>query len=559
MKREYDVFLSHNHKNKPWVTEFFEFLKSQGLSVFFDEESIEYGENIVTAIGYGIESSRRIILIITPDSLASPWVALESSTAIYSDPDSRQKKILPVILEEVKESEIGYSIRLLKKANLLEPGMREKTVRKIASQLGIDNADEIEIPRSLIDHDYFINRQLYKHKLESIMERGGAWKLDTVQKVVSDYRMNLGFEQKDIKDIELEILGTTLETRISTIKSFTQSTSNHESIDDPISEKVEKAMEELRKRLEKAKGKTFTFLLVGKSGAGKSSTINSLMEADVAPTNDFDPCTTTVDIHETKLNGATVRVIDTPGLCDDLEEVGNDSEYIDLIRQKITFPIDVVLYVTRLDESRVGASERRGLRVVTEAFGESFWEKAVIVFTRSDKVSQLRFEEYLRERTKRIRMALSRFGLTDKVLQELPSVAVDNTDIEKINPDGQKWIKNFYLVVLDRAEDTSKYTLILSTSHVLEKRGISPLEVVGKIAGKTAAVGATAAQSAYIGSILAHLLGVGATTTGTVVGATGSVVLTGTFLFSNPIGWAVVIGSAAAGGGLAYNFVRQWK
>ena len=168
-----------------------------------------------------------------------------------------------------------------------------------------------------------------------------------------------------------------------------------------LSEEVKAVVEELQKRLEQAKGKTFTFLLIGRTGVGKSSTINSLIGANVAPVGDFDPCTADVTVHETNLHGAIVRVIDTPGLCDDLEEVGNDAKYIELMREKIPGAIDAVLFVSRLDDTRVDASEKRGLRLITEAFGEPFWKKSVIVFTQSDKVPDERFEEYVCERTTR--------------------------------------------------------------------------------------------------------------------------------------------------------------
>jgi tRNA U34 5-carboxymethylaminomethyl modifying GTPase MnmE/TrmE len=319
-----------------------------------------------------------------------------------------------------------------------------------------------------------------------------------------------------------------------------------------LSEEVKAVVEELKERLNKAKGKTFTFLLIGRTGVGKSSTLNSLMGAEVAPVNDFDPCTTNVDIHETDLHGAIVRVIDTPGLCD-TEGSDNDTQYIELVRQKIPYAVDAILFVSRLNEPRVDASEQRGLRLITEAFGELFWKKAVIVFTCSDMVPVSRFEEYLDERTKRIRAALLKLQLSNDTVREIPSVAVDNTNLEKINPNGQTWIQQLYLAVLDRAEDSSKDVFVLSTSHMLEKIGVAPLDVMEKLS-----VGVVALNSGMMGSVLAYLLGVGATSIGTVMGPHGAV-LTGTLLISNPIGWAVVLGSAALGGGLMYKSMKKSK
>ena len=38
-----------------------------------------------------------------------------------------------------------------------------------------------------------------------------------------------------------------------------------------------------------SKGREFYFLLAGRTGVGKSSTINSLMGKKIAPTNDYEP------------------------------------------------------------------------------------------------------------------------------------------------------------------------------------------------------------------------------------------------------------------------------
>jgi GTP-binding protein EngB required for normal cell division len=295
----------------------------------------------------------------------------------------------------------------------------------------------------------------------------------------------------------------------------------------------EKAVvEDWKERLKEAKGKTFTFLLIGRTGMGKSSTLNSLMGAEIAPVSDFDPCTADINIQETDLHGAVVRVIDTPGLCD-MEGAANDAKYIELMRHKIPYTIDVVLFVSRLNEPRVDASEQRGLRLITEAFGEVFWKKAVIVFTCSDKVPPSRFEEYLDERTKRIHAALLKLQLNHDTIHAIPSVAVDNTDLEKVNPDGKTWIQQLYLTVFSRADDSSKYVFALSTSHMLEKIGVTPLTLWDKVT-----VGLMAGNSGIIAIQALNLVG-------------------GASLLSNPIGWIIILGSAAVGGKKMYDVSKK--
>ena len=99
MEYQYDVFLSHNRKDKPWVRHFYKFLCDKGLSVFFDEESIEFGVDSTASIEEGLEHSKHVLFVISPDSVASGWVSLETSIGIYSDPSAREKKIIPILLE----------------------------------------------------------------------------------------------------------------------------------------------------------------------------------------------------------------------------------------------------------------------------------------------------------------------------------------------------------------------------------------------------------------------------------------------------------------------------
>jgi GTP-binding protein EngB required for normal cell division len=376
--------------------------------------------------------------------------------------------------------------------------------------------------------------------------------LSSLENQLSQIKENSGTDESS--QIFEDIWNSTLDGSDASASSPEIPYEDIEAIYETLPEEVKAVIEELRQRLERAKGKTFTFLLIGKTGVGKSSTINSLMGANVAPVGHFDPCTTDVTDHETVLHEAIVRVIDTPGLCDAEEEAGNDARYIELMRQKVPYAIDAVLFVSRLDDNRVDASEKRGLRLITEAFGELFWKKSVIVFTHSDKVSNELFEEHLRERTKRIHAELLARQLSKETVYAIPSVAVDNTNTEKINPNGQTWIQQLYLTVLDRIEsEDSKDVFVLSTSHMAEKIGVTPLSVMDKLT-----VTAMAVESGMMGSYLAHLLGVGASTVGTVIGPKGAL-LTGTLLFTNPVGWAVVLGSTVGGGYLMYRTVKKSK
>jgi WD40 repeat protein/RNase P subunit RPR2 len=94
----YDVFLSHNAKDKPKVRRLAERLKAAGVRVWLDEWVIQAGDIIALKVDEGLEQSRVLLLCISPAALASGWVALERSTAVHRDPANAGRRFIPLLL-----------------------------------------------------------------------------------------------------------------------------------------------------------------------------------------------------------------------------------------------------------------------------------------------------------------------------------------------------------------------------------------------------------------------------------------------------------------------------
>lgn len=154
----YDLFISHNIKDKEWVRHFVSFLRFSGLKVFFDEDNIDFGEDIIGSIGKGIENSSHVILVISNSSLNSEWVALECSMSIYADPSARKKMIIPIILEEIKRENIPIAIRRLKSIDLTIPERVTLQLRGLLRQLGIKNYEVVKIPSRVANDSSFTDK-----------------------------------------------------------------------------------------------------------------------------------------------------------------------------------------------------------------------------------------------------------------------------------------------------------------------------------------------------------------------------------------------------------------
>src|SRR3954451_13133685 len=96
----YDVFLSHNSKDKPRVRKLAEKLRAEGLRVWFDEWVLKPGDDIYLAIERGIEEARAQVLCLSPAALKSNWVALERSTVLFRDPSNAGRRFIPLLLAD---------------------------------------------------------------------------------------------------------------------------------------------------------------------------------------------------------------------------------------------------------------------------------------------------------------------------------------------------------------------------------------------------------------------------------------------------------------------------
>lgn len=116
---EYDIFLSHNSKDKPRVRKLAERLRETGLRVWFDEWIIQPGDDIYLAIEDGLGASRTLVLCMSPAAFGSDWVSLERSTATFRDPTNRDRRFIPLLLADC---EIPDAIRRYKYIDYRDEG-----------------------------------------------------------------------------------------------------------------------------------------------------------------------------------------------------------------------------------------------------------------------------------------------------------------------------------------------------------------------------------------------------------------------------------------------------
>ncbi len=260
-------------------------------------------------------------------------------------------------------------------------------------------------------------------------------------------------------------------------------------------------IEAWKKKLQSRSGQPLVFFVVGRAGWGKSSTVNSLVGKIVSKVDDDELATTEVTDFYFTINGVKAKIFDTPGLCDG---TGNESIYMREIRSKISKP-DVMLYVTRLDETRITDNDLRGIKILSEALSIKIWENAVIVFTFANNVSAENYSTKLKKRTEVIKKAITDCIKDEQIVLDIPVIAIDNKN--KITPDGKEWLGEFFTVVAERTSLESFITFLeMLTSSITQRTNLSKSQKE-KIRKKfISAVFQNAAAGMGIGVLIAGLL-----------------------------------------------------
>jgi hypothetical protein len=96
----FDVFLSHSSKDKAVVRELAARLKKDGVRVWLDDEQIKPGDSIPAKIEEGLEHSRVLVLCISANAFGADWTHLEAGTFRFRDPLNRDRRFIPLRLDD---------------------------------------------------------------------------------------------------------------------------------------------------------------------------------------------------------------------------------------------------------------------------------------------------------------------------------------------------------------------------------------------------------------------------------------------------------------------------
>ncbi|GAV84276.1 AIG1 domain-containing protein/DUF3406 domain-containing protein [Cephalotus follicularis] len=202
-----------------------------------------------------------------------------------------------------------------------------------------------------------------------------------------------------------------------------------------------------------------TIMVLGKTGVGKSATINSIFDEVMFGTDAFQMGTKKVQDVEGTVQGIKVRVIDTPGLLPSWSDQRQNEKILHSVKRFIKkTPPDIVLYLDRLDMQSRDFGDMPLLRTITDIFGPSIWFNAIVVLTHAASAppdgpngTASSYDMFVTQRShvvqQAIRQAAGDMRLMNPVsLVENHSACRTNRAGQRVLPNGQVWKPHLLLL-----------------------------------------------------------------------------------------------------------------
>ncbi|KAI3824813.1 hypothetical protein L1987_06284 [Smallanthus sonchifolius] len=202
-----------------------------------------------------------------------------------------------------------------------------------------------------------------------------------------------------------------------------------------------------------------TIMVLGKTGVGKSATINSIFDEVKFGTDAFRLGTKKVQDVVGTVQGIKVRVIDTPGLLSSWADQRKNEKILHSVKRFIQkSPPDIVLYLDRLDMQSRDFGDMPLLKTITDIFGQSIWFNAIVVLTHAASAppegpngTATSYDIFVTQRShvvqQAIRQAAGDMRLMNPVsLVENHSACRTNRAGQRVLPNGQVWKPHLLLL-----------------------------------------------------------------------------------------------------------------
>jgi energy-coupling factor transporter ATP-binding protein EcfA2 len=243
---------------------------------------------------------------------------------------------------------------------------------------------------------------------------------------------------------------------------------------------LEEAVKQIIKWTEE--NKSLNIFVFGKTGAGKSSLVNTLLGTERAEegASIFSQTKGVASYIDPRgevrmylypmhvaINDVDVTIWDSPGLRDPFAD---DKRTIEEIK-KTCKSIDLFIYCTPFNQTRIGQDDFDSILALSNGLGNDIWDKALIALTFANKVNlpqmlhpgstaEQKFDERVSDWKKALRCAITKAGVEKEVVEGIPIVPASYRDIPIPGSRQKDWFSVFWTGCLKRTRFSSLPALL---------------------------------------------------------------------------------------------------
>lgn len=189
---EYDVFISHANADKEnYVKELQESFKKLGIRVFYDADTIEWGDDWEQKIKNGLEKCRYGVVVVTRDFYNRTWTEKELKSLLNRQNSNGENLILPILyntsIDELKKHCKKSCYKDLSKIQFVDGNkidVKDITIllaRKLLSDNKIDDFTMHEPVNNKVMFDKFFEEKgslSFYRWLDELIKGENQWKED---------------------------------------------------------------------------------------------------------------------------------------------------------------------------------------------------------------------------------------------------------------------------------------------------------------------------------------------------------------------------------------------
>ncbi|XP_046555028.1 uncharacterized protein LOC124264313 isoform X2 [Haliotis rubra] len=208
--KSHHLFISHSEEDAEWVEHLVKVLEDKhGVTCLWPKRDFLAGQGVPGLIQRGIAESMKVVFVLTPDSLESPWCEQERDWAIVLSMEERQNRIIPLLLTPCKIPDIFNTFNYID-----VPKGEDYVNRTIRALAGKDLSDlQPRVINFLRTQGSGLNMEFNGYKCSTYMCGGPSWAFGDLtesqrlklSRLGSEFAENVYQEAKDIANRSREM------------------------------------------------------------------------------------------------------------------------------------------------------------------------------------------------------------------------------------------------------------------------------------------------------------------------------------------------------------------